>query len=246
MELLMKKLVLIGIGLAALVFTGTALAYSHVLFLLTLEYSDFNNVSKNIYIDPALEKNEYDNILTLLDKSKAIITNKYGAFTAMPVIVITGTQENAKKYGLGTFPGKAFAAPWEEYVVINHEVHDINLLAHELMHAQVRDTLGYWAYQTRIPTWFDEGVAMQVDHRDHYQIDYKSFSKVEINRVKSLNSPSKFWTSSKEKDVKNYRAAKAAVQQMLAKHPPKTLYSMLSRIRQGEKFNKVFNVKTNG
>ena len=56
MELLMKKLVLIGIGLAALVFTGTALAYSHVLFLLTLEYSDFNNVSKNIYIDPALEK----------------------------------------------------------------------------------------------------------------------------------------------------------------------------------------------
>lgn len=240
----MKKLTLIGAGLAALVFASTAFAYSHVFFLSTIKYSDFNNVSENIYIDPKLEHIEYRRILSLLDKSKSRIINKFGAFTASPVIVITGTPENSNKYGLGTFPGKAFAAPWQEYVVINHQVHDINLMAHELMHAQLREILGYWAYQTKFPTWFDEGIAMQVDLREQYNVGYHSFSQQELNRVKTLNKPSKFWTNSKEQDIKNYRTAKAAVQEMLTIYSPKELYSMLLRIRQGEKFGSVFNLKS--
>jgi len=76
----------------------------------------------------------------------------------------------------------------------------------------MREILGYWAYQTKISTWFDEGVAMQVDYRDHYKVDYESFSQEEIKRVKGLDTPSKFWTNSKEENLKNYRAAKAVVQ----------------------------------
>ena len=239
----MKKLAIIVTGIAALVFAGTTFAYSHVFWLSTIEYSDFNNISNNIYIDPQLEKSEYEKIITLLSKSKARIISKYGSFTAMPVIVITGTKDNAKKYGLGAFPGKAFAAPWEEYIVINHQAHDVNLVAHELMHAQVREILGYWAYQIKIPTWFDEGVAMQVDHRESYKVDYKLFSQQEMNRVKTLNSPAKFWTNSKEQDIKNYRTAKAAVQKMLAQYPPNTLYTMLLKIRQGGEFSSIFSSK---
>ncbi len=238
----MKKLATIGIGVAALVFAGTAFAYSHVFWLSTIEYSDFNEVSGNIYIDPKLEKDDYGNILDLLDKSKERIRIKYGAFTAMPVIVITETKKNAKKYGLGNFPGKAFAAPWNEYVVINNQAIDADLLAHELMHAQMREVLGYWAYQTKIPTWFDEGVAMQVDYRGRYKVDYKLFSKQEIDRVKKLGSPATFWTSSKEQDIENYRAAKAAVQQTLTIYPPKKLYTMLSKVRQGAEFSNVFSL----
>ena len=230
----MRKLTLIGVGLSALLFASTVFAYSHVLFLSTIKYSDFNNVSGNIYIDPKIEKIEYERILSLLDKAKSRITNKFGAFTALPVIVITGTPENSNKYGLGTFPGKAFAAPWQEYVVINYQSHDVNLIAHELMHAQLREILGYWVYQTKIPTWFDEGIAMQVDFREQYNVDYQSFSQQELNRVKTLDKPSKFWTSSKEQDIKNYRTAKATVQEMLSKHSPKELYSKLLRMRQGK------------
>ena len=237
----MKKLAGIVTGIAIFVFAGTAFAYSHIFWLSTIEYSDFNNVSKNLYIDPALEESEYKVILDLLNESKERIRNKYGSFIAFPVIVITGTEKNSRKYGLGTFPGKAFAAPWEQYVVVNSQAHDVNLLAHELMHAQIREVLGYWAYQTKIPTWFDEGVAMQVDYRERYKVDYKSFSPQEIDRVKMLNSPSIFWTDSKEQDIKNYRAAKAAVQEILSFYSPKELYSMLLRIREGEKFISVFS-----
>ncbi len=240
----MRKLSIIGIGLAALIFTGTAVAYTHVFWLSTIEYSDFNNVSEKIYIDPNIDREEYKGVLDLLSRSKDRIIEKYGSFSATPTIVITGATKNSKKYGLGVFPGKAFAAPWEEYIVINNQTIDINLLAHELMHAQMRDVLGYWAYQTKIPTWFDEGVAMQVDYRERYEVDYKLFDQREIERVKTLNSPSKFWTSTKEQDVKNYRGAKAAVQEIWSIYSPKALYSMLLRVRQGEKFRTVFSTST--
>ncbi len=240
----MKRLAAIAIGFGALVFAGAAFSYSHVIWLSTIEYSDFNNISGNIYIDPKLEKPEYEQTLVLLNESKERIRYKYGDFTAMPVIVITGTSDNSRKFGLGVFPAKAFAAPWEQYIVINHQALDIDLLAHELMHAQMREILGYWAYQTKIPTWFDEGIAMQVDLRERYKVDYKLFTQRELNRAKTLTSPGKFWTISKEQDIENYRAAKAAVQKLLAEYSPKELYSMLLRIRQGEKFGSVFTPKT--
>ena len=87
---------------------------------------------------------------------------------------------------------------------------------------------------------------MQVDYRDHYKIDYKLFDQREIERVKTLDSPSKFWTSSKEQNVKNYRGAKAAVQEIWSIYSQKTLYSMLLRVRQGEEFKTVFCTSTKG
>ncbi len=83
---------------------------------------------------------------------------------------------------------------------------------------------------------------MQVDYRDHYKVNYESFSQEEIKRVKKLDTPSKFWTNSKEENLKNYRVAKAGVQQILTVVPPEELYAMLSRIWQGEQFNSVLSL----
>ncbi len=236
----MKKLARIVTGITILIFASTSFAYSHVFWLSTIKYSDFNNISKKLYVDPALKKSEYKAILDLIYEAKERIRNKYGSFGASPVIVITATAKNARKYGLGVFPAKAFALPWEEYVVVSNQTHSLDLLSHELMHAQMREVLGYWRYR-KIPTWFDEGVAMQVDYRERYKVEYKSFSPQEMDRVKKLDSPALFWTDSKEQDIKNYRAAKAAVQEILSIYSSKSLYSLLLKIRKGEKFISLFS-----
>jgi len=236
----MKKVSTIGAVLASLLFTGTAFSYSHVLLLAAIESSSFIKESEYIFVDPDLEELEIKRALSAISEGKERISKTFGSYTANPVIVITGTSESANKYGLGRFPAKAFAAPWNQYVVVNYHVSNIDVITHELMHAQIREILGYWAYQTRIPTWFDEGVAMQVDYRDHYKIDVLSFPQKEFDRIITLTSPSKFWTDSKEKNINNYVGAKVAVHQVLEKYPSKSLYSMLLKIRQGQGFNDVF------
>jgi hypothetical protein len=236
----MRKISIIVALLASLLFAGAAFAYSHILWLVAIEDSSFIKLSENVFIDPALEEFERQQALSVINEGTDRIRKAFGSYTATPVIVITGTTENAKKYGLGGFPAKAFAAPWDEYVVVNYQIENIDLIAHELMHAQLREVVGYWIYQTEIPTWFDEGVAMQVDFRDRYKIDILSFPQDEIERVKALKSPSSFWTDSKEADIKNYLGAKAAAQQVLAKSREKSLYYKLLKVRNGRDFYEVF------
>jgi hypothetical protein len=235
----MRKVSIITTTVVALIFASTASGNMHIFWLSGIAYSGFKNVSTNVYVDPVLSKSEFRRTLVLLNKAKERIKDRYGAFTANPVIIVTGTSKNAKRYGLGDSPGKAFAAPWDEYVVVNYQTDDVNVVAHELMHAQVRKILGYWVYQTRLPTWFDEGVAMQVDDRDRYQIDYASFSPLEIRRVKTLKRPSEFWSTDKKRNIRNYKAAKAAVHKLLRDRSPRAVYSMLHEIREGEKFESV-------
>jgi len=226
--------------LASLLFAGSAFTYSHVFWLAAIEDSSFIKLSENIFLDPALEELERQKALSAISEGQKRIRKVIGSYTASPVIVITGTTINAKKYGLGGFSAKAYAAPWNQYVVVNYQIESIDLIAHELMHAQLREAVGYWVYQTGMPTWFDEGVAMQVDFRDRYEIDTLSFPQEEIERVKTLISPSKFWTDSREEDVNNYLAAKAAVHQILAKRPDKSLNSMLLKMSEGHSFYEVF------
>lgn len=238
----MRKSSIIATILVVLLFSGATVTYSHIFWLTNIEHSDFTKLSGKIFIDPELNESDYQKVLSAINRGKERIKNTFGSYTATPLIVITGSSRSARKYGLDNFPAKAFAAPWSEYVVINYkaEAEAVDLIAHELMHALLREIVGYWSYQTEIPTWFDEGVAMQVDLRDRYNIDPSSFPDEEIERVKSLASSSEFWTDSEEQDTNNYRAAKAAVHQFLDKYSEKLFYSMLLSIRQGQKFSEVF------
>ncbi|NIU10728.1 MAG: hypothetical protein GWN81_18160 [Phycisphaerae bacterium] len=236
----MRKILIVVTLLASLLFVGATFAYSHVLWLASIEDSSFIKLSGNIFIDPALEEAERQKAISAINEGKARISKAFGLYTATPVVVITGTAKNAKKYGLGGFPAKAFAAPWNQYVVVNYQIENIDLIAHELMHAQLREVVGYWIYLTEIPTWFDEGVAMQVDHRERYEVDFPSFPQDKIERVRKLTRPSRFWTDSKEEDINNYLAAKAAVHQVLAENTGQSLFSMLSKVRIGHDFNEVF------
>ena len=109
----------------------------------------------------------------------------------------------------------------------------IDVTAHELVHAEVVNRVGYLTRLLEIPTWFDEGVAMQVDYRPKYHIN--KIDQKELERATSLTSAGKFWTNSAEENIKNYRASKAAVSKLFP-DIDKRLYSILSRIEAGDSF----------
>lgn len=209
--------------------------------LATIDYSDFNTPAEKTYVDNSISEDEYKKVNALFDEAKNRIEETFGTVSVAPVLIITGTDENSSKYGLGPFPGKAYIAPWEIYLVMNiNKIDSADLIAHELMHAQVAEIVGYWTFNTRLPTWLSEGIAMQVDHREKYIIDHNSFDPLEIERIKGVESNSEFWTDSKEGDVKNYRAAKAAVYRILA-DDEKSLYKKLELLRDGASVYEAFN-----
>ena len=115
-----------------------------------------------------------------------------------------------------------------------------DVVAHELMHAEIADRVGYWGRFTQLPVWFDEGLAMQVDFRPRYVLRDKARAKTEY--VKTLSSASEFFVQDDDLLTKNYASAKAEVALWVADVGNTSVYSRLERIRAGERFDATWDL----
>jgi len=108
-----------------------------------------------------------------------------------------------------------------------------DIVAHELMHAELFARVGAWAYLARIPTWFNEGLAMQVDHRERYLLPKGTDSEF----VRNATSAGDFFVGGDEELTRNYAAAKAQVARWVATVGASSVYGQLGRIQAGEPFD---------
>lgn len=221
---------------AAIVFVlamlGTGYAYANVVRLALIDYSGFYNLGSNVYLSQSLPDSAKKEIPSLLASARERIASQYGEPLAWPVIVVLGDDTEQRSYGLHGTPAAMLYAPWESYVLLNYETAEISVVAHELVHAEVVHRVGYIKRQFSIPTWFDEGAAMQVDYRPSYSY-HDSIGLDEFYRVVGLGTLKKFWTSDKDQNIANYRSAKMAFAEILNSTDIK-LYSMLEKIKEGE------------
>ena len=161
-----------------------------------------------------------------------------------PKIIVVDGQNEPEKFGLGSNRQdvRAYIAPWGKYLVINSNVHDVNLLAHEYFHIEIAERLGYLVFKTKLPVWLDEGLALQVDYREKYRFNNQPIDSQEFTRIKTIKR-SEFFTASNEQVNKNMRAANAAVYEILDQHSSGLLYKLFSRVRKGEDISDVFDMK---
>lgn len=226
-----------------LTFASAAHSYAPAVKAALIGLSDFHKVGNNVYFESNLSETEQRDMLTLLDTAKDRITKTFGEPIAKPTIIVTSSAKTASEYGIHDAPATFFFAPWGNYLILNQKQPSVDVTAHELVHAEIAERLGYTARYWRFSTWLDEGAALQVDYRSQYMFDCASFDKVEIRRVKELDNPSQFWSDDKGQNIRNYQAAKAAVCELFKQVPLSSFYSYLDRIRQGENFHDVLGIK---
>lgn len=54
-----------------------------------ISFSDFKEISKNVYVEPDTANREASNILNTISKSKDTVAQLYGNFNAKPVFIIS-------------------------------------------------------------------------------------------------------------------------------------------------------------
>lgn len=211
---------------------GTGWAYASVVRLALIDYSDFRDIGAKVYLSKSLPEGAEQKILPLLENARQRVAVKYGNPVALPVTVVLGSKNEQARYGLNGPPGKFLFAPWGGYLLLDFEKANIDVTAHELVHAEIFSRVGYLRRQFEIPTWFDEGAAMQVDYRKKYT-SHDAIDQDEFAQLISLDKPAKFWGSDKNQIIDNYRKSKAAVAELLIS-TDENLYSLLEKIRHGE------------
>lgn len=118
----------------------------------------------------------------LLSAAHSELAKQYYSISSDPIIACLQepTLGLTVNYGRTDF---AFGLP--SVILIGPKGTNTDVVAHEWSHAELEERVGFMYRFLNIPTWFDEGLAMQVDHR----VDFGTQALNRYNNISVLRIP---------------------------------------------------------
>ena len=231
----------LGIIGSVLVITPIAVAWAQpqAAACALINYRGLDAVAPGIFAASDVSISQRLDFVRLHTAAKLRIADTFGATRASPVIVIGSTEALRDLFPGSSSYASTIYVPSRSCVIVGPNGHDVDILAHEELHAEIHHRVGHWQRLTQIPTWFDEGLAMQVDYRERYMWSRQS-GAVDHGTVKQWTSRSQFFRGNDEELTRHYAMAKEEVRLWLQKLGRKHLYDFLERVRQGDGFGEIY------
>lgn len=143
-------------------------------------------------------------------------------------------------FGLNVSHGTARFAPFmPSFIVVGPFGINTDVIAHEWMHAEIAARTSALLRTYRIPTWFDEGLAMQLDQRPDYGERalgaYKQAGLLSTRNLQQLASPGQFFSPG-DHGKAHYAFARCVVGRWLAASDRVEAMKLLERVGWGRSF----------
>lgn len=236
-------LIILFIGIYYIQFTSLG-------YFATVQLRGYTQVKDNIYLDNSFN-GDSSNVLSIIEEADNRIETFWGEIKSKPRIIISDNDKNLKKMGWTGNPALTTTSVFfgaHSYVVISPKGLNIDVVAHELTHAELHNRIhkGKLLYQRRVPVWFDEGVATQNDYRENY--NYDAWVNVtndgkNITDFSQLESPSQFYNPDINIRRYNYIISKHEVSEWIEKHSVGELISLIDAVNKGQSFNEIYTLK---
>jgi len=131
---------------------------------------------------------------TISERARSKLATLYPDTVASPVFVCL----TEPSMGVNISHGTTHFAPFlSSIVVLGPKGQNDNVAAHEFAHAELAQRTSVLLRTYRIPTWFDEGLAMQFDHRPDYSNaalkQYLGANTGRALRLRDLRQPKQFY-----------------------------------------------------
>ena len=138
-------------------------------YMMTVPYrSGFTEIAGHVYINKNNAR-DHQEILGLIEQARERIKAFFGdlCFQDETFFIICDDENLIRNIG-EDHATVTISFPSEKHdICISDEYLELDILAHEITHAELRARLTARA-QGEIPTWFDEGLALQNDFRERY------------------------------------------------------------------------------
>jgi hypothetical protein len=205
---------------------------------------DFSNFKKDgrLYFNIITAQKKVDTVKLLTQIASDRVAKFWGVKRCTPKFIYCESEEDFKKFGSPyQFPALTHIK-FGSYIVIGNEGVDLDIIAHEISHAEFYERIGFYNWALKIPRWFDEGLAMQNDNRNYYSEDtlkLKSNNYKNLPDVKKLKSGKQFSEEgSHDKIMLNIMTAKHVVKNWYTKDK---LEKLIKDINSGKTFVEAFN-----
>jgi hypothetical protein len=196
-----------------------AVVFGHeqqVLAAATVQWSDFEKV-ESCYFAPSLSAPERAAVHSGWADARQRIGRLYGVLRSQPKIIVADA-ETYPRFATGTTGVTHYLATGDAITILGPPGHNVDVIAHELAHAELLARIGFRAITWCVPTWFDEGLAVQFDERPAFT------EPVYFDRMKSgwhmpplsqLDTEAKFFAGTRDEVRFHYAGARVAVGQWL-------------------------------
>lgn len=162
------------------------------------------------------------------------VSHTFGATIASPMIILTDSAQESKKF-FASGTATSHVSLFTTCIVVGPKGQNVDVLAHEFVHAEIYARLGWKVWVLDMPRWFEEGVSLLVDLRDPFLPENISLEQSDIEAVKNIFYGHDFYN---ENAFRNYQAARLAVDSI----DKREFYANLEKMKQGHKFENVFGM----
>ncbi len=133
---------------------------------LFVENDDFEEIKPNVFVENNISNKQKDALLKDIVLAKKRIENFWGKQKGTAKIIFCQNTETYKKYCQSSEgAGCSIGTPLGSWIILNQEELNTDIIAHEMCHDELMTKLGWWKTKNKIPTWFDEGLALMLDQR---------------------------------------------------------------------------------
>lgn len=205
----------------------------------------FEKISDNVYVHRNYAGSG-DEITHLINEAKSRVMDFYGSLTCPDhtAIIICDDEKLLAKLG-GDHDTHHFSTLFpvkRSYVSVSTEYLTVDVLAHELTHAELYERLSGKAFH-RVPTWFNEGIALQNDFREQYGPEAwaeQTDNGKNIVAHEDMDTAAEFYSGTKEDRRFRYLNAKHDVAEWLEKHGLQGFMALIDRLNGGEDFSAAY------
>lgn len=192
--------------------------------------SHFNEVSPNLYVDQSINKLQQIELSHAVQAAVKRVSDIYGVPTSNPRIIATAETKYGKfGFNLTGMQSSGFV---RECIFLGPKGLNTDVVAHELVHAEVRHRTNLFVELTQLPAWFIEGTGIKADYRKPFLLENIDLTNDDVAKIKSVFYLSDFPNT----NIKYYQASLIAVEPLNSKK----MYLGLARLNNGEQFEDVF------
>ena len=203
----------------------------------------FTEIADHVYINKSNAR-EHQEILDLIERAEERVRAFFGdlRFSDETIFVICDDERLTRKLG-EDHATVTISFPFEKhYICISDEYLDLDILAHEITHAELRARLTARA-QGKIPAWFDEGLAVQNDDRERYseaQWIAQTGNGERIVALEEMDTPAEFYAGTAEDRRFRYLNAKHELGLWMASHGRQGLLELIENLNDGADFHTAY------
>ena len=240
----MKKKICLIISILLILVVAGVIQFTQFGYLMTVPYrSAFTEIADHVYINQNYLGNRQE-LLGMIEQSEERVKAFFGDLYYMDETTFIICDDNGLIRKLGEDHGTVCVDfPSEKrYICISDEYLELDILAHEITHAELRARLSVKA-QKQIPTWFDEGIALQNDYRERYSEEQwiaQTDNGKNTVALEEMDTPSEFYAGEAEDRRFRYLNAKHELSEWMAVHGQQGLLKLLEQINDGVDFNTAY------